>query len=268
MKIISEIPAIIKKVSNKVVAESKPNNVSAVSSEINLNNQPSALVNKVFLRCKKPEIIDLKPKSFCTATTKNYESSVPFDSKTKFLYIMDGVGFDTQKFHPKYGAKVLPIETGLKKTVDICNFAHPCGSIAIRSSLDEPLSTSGLMQCCAVSFVDKKNNSQVLLHLCPTIHKKDNEDLIKYILNGFDSKNLEISIAPGCDSVTDKTIEFVMNIIKENDEKAKVNFFEFPKDIGRVILENGKLKCIDERNFMVTECNPSNRLIYASLNNV
>ena len=169
-----------------------------------------------------------------------------------------------QKFHSELNPKTLETIEEKKTGIDLSNFVTPNGSIGIASKLNEVLSTDGMLQCAAISFVNKKDNTQVLLHLCPGVHKADNEALIEYIMKNMKQKGLEIGIAPGSYTDTDNTISFLIENVKKYNENAEIKFYNFPNESGRVILENGKMKFIKNNLFRATKINPMDRIFYAS----
>ena len=228
----------------------------------NLDSDPKAFLGISLI--KMPAWKKLRPKIFSTVTPKKYSPSVKRKTPVCYKYIQKGKEIGEQKFHPDFRAKTLEIETSKKSGIDLANMVYPKGTIGIASKLDETISTSNMWQCAAASFVDKKGNTQALVHFCPTIHKHDNEDFIKYILKNMPEENVEISIAPGIYPETDNTISFLVDTIKKYNKKAKIEFCNFPKGYERVVLENGKLKCIEDKLFTTTKRNPLDRIFFAS----
>ena len=161
----------------------------------------------------------------------------------------------------EYKPRTLEQVSGIRRTLDACNFAYPFGTIAIPAKLNEVVSTSGLLQCSAIAIVDKSQNLQTLVHCCPTV--KGNESLLKYIFSHSNPKNLDITIVPGFYKETDTTVDFLVNMVKKYASEAKLNFANFPnKDCRVVILENGLLKCGMVKDIIATK-NPITRMIHA-----
>lgn len=228
----------------------------------NLNTEPKAFTGLTLV--KIPAYRKLKAKVFSTATKENYKPAIKWGTPVQYRYIQKNVEFGEQKFHENLNPKTLEIETDRKSGIDLENLSYPNGSIGVASRLNDVISTGEMWQCAAVSFVNKKENTQVLVHLCPTIHKVDNESLIEYIMENMPQDGLEINIAPGIYPDTDNTISFLVETIKKFNKDAKIEFCNFPKGFERVILENGKLKCIEENRFRETESNPLDKIFYAS----
>lgn len=228
----------------------------------NLNHQPSNAINQSFV--KRQDVPLLKPKCFST-NPKYYESCLSVFRKRIFDYIQKNPETEELEFKKELNPKKLPITKEQFKGFEIDNFHSPNGTIAMQTRLKTALSTSSLYQCVAVSFVDRKSNLQTLLHLCPTIDKKANTNLLKYLISNCDKNNLEISIIHGYDNYTDDTITFLMNFIKDNCPNAQVNFMDYPDEYHDIlVLNNGDLQVLDtHKNFEKIATNPHKRIIYA-----
>lgn len=249
--------------SNINIVENNPQKKYATKNfNTNLNTEPKAFTGLTLV--KIPAYRKLKAKAFSTATKENYKPAIEWGTPVQYKYIQKNAEYGEQKFHENLNPKTLKIETERKSGIDLDNLSHPNGSIGVASRLNDVISTSGMWQCAAISFVNKKENTQVLAHICPTIHKVDNESLIEYIMENMPQDGLEINIAPGIYSDTDNTISFLVETIKKFNKDAEIEFCNFPKGFERVILENGELKCIEENRFRETERNPMDKIFYAS----
>ena len=211
----------------------------------------------------------IKPKNKIIDTIKIEPRSIVSSHKDyncpKFLnkYVDDvdySKGIMYAKIKPEHNPITLDIVSGTRKTLHASNFAPPYGTNAVTSKLDETLSTSGLLQCSAISVVDRKHNLQTLIHCCPTV--SGNEDLLKYIFSHSNPKDLEIMLVPGCYKETDTTVDFLVDFIKKNASEAKFNFANFPNDDTDVlILYNGILKSGTSKNIQPI-INPSECMIH------
>ena len=160
----------------------------------------------------------------------------------------------------EFKPEILPKFIGRVNTLDVSNSVKPYGTLAISSTLDKYLSTSGLKVCAGASIVDRSHNLQTILHCCPTVG--ENESLIKYILSHSNPKDLEIMLVPGCYKETDTTVDFLVDFIKKNASEAKFKFANFPNDDTDVlILYNGILKSGTSKNIQPI-INPSECLIH------
>ena len=169
------------------------------------------------------------------------------------------------RFKASLNPYTLPVGKFSKETMHICNFMNPHGSIAISSKLNEKISTDGLLQCAAVSFVDRNNNLQTLLHCCPGVSAKSNRVILDYILSCYKDSVPEITIIPGCYEETDSTISFIVDNIKDIlGEKCKINFANTAENYSNIILENGELSCSEIPNSGLSKSNPANRIIFNS----
>lgn len=161
----------------------------------------------------------------------------------------------------EFKPEILPKFIGRVNTLDVSNSVKPYGTLAISSTLDKYLSTSGLKVCAGASIVDRSHNLQTILHCCPTVG--ENESLIKYILSHSNPKDLEITIVPGANIETDTTVDFLIQCIKKYADGAKIKFANFPdKENSTLILNNGILKCGDYENIKPIT-NPMSRIIFA-----
>lgn len=160
----------------------------------------------------------------------------------------------------EFKPEILPKFIGRVNTLDVSNSVKPYGTLAISSTLDKYLSTSGLKVCAGASIVDRSHNLQTILHCCPTVG--ENESLIKYILSHSNPKDLEITIVPGANIETDTTLDFLVECIKKYAPQAKIKFANFPDmDSSTLILHNGILKCGTYEN-VIPKINPLDRIIF------
>ena len=160
--------------------------------------------------------------------------------------------------------ETLPIISSYPKTLHISNFNYPHGTIAIPGKLNEAISTNGLLQCAAVSIVDKEKNLQTLIHCCPGEQAQVNRTILDYILSVSKNSNPEITIVPGCYTSTNKTISFLVDNIEDIMGKDfKIKFANFPdEEKTSLILNNGKLTCSER--FYIEKVNPDDRIVHCS----
>lgn len=205
----------------------------------------------------------IKPRAFLYNRDSDFAYSIPDENNLNLTYI--GMDDGYAKIKPKHNPKTLEINNNNPISADfISNLDEPCGSIAISTRLKENIATNGLWQCAGVSIVDRSQDLQTLLHLCPYVSKKTNSSLLNYILSASNPKNLEITIVPGRFKATDLTIEFLLSRINKYAQGAKVKYANFPdEDHTTLILSNGKFKCSDGTNIKCN-INPMEKLIYAS----
>jgi hypothetical protein len=171
---------------------------------------------------------------------------------------------DSVRIKPEYNPDTLKILDESVVTDNLSNLLFPCGTLAISSDLKGNLSTEGLWQCAAVSFVDKKHDLQTLMHFCPTVSTDANEKVLEYILSASNPKDLEVTIVPGCYIDTDLTVEYLFNKINDFSKGAKIKFANFPdNNHDTVILKDGKLYAADYKN-VIKNTNPIDKLIFAS----
>ena len=231
--------------------------------DYDINHQPIYEANRSLVKSKYAQL--LKPMYIHAPESRFPESCLSRHCKSHYNFIQRNKDTGYIEFKKELNPTILPIAKGNFKGYQISNFHNPSGSIAIQTRLKTTLATSGLFQCAAVSFVDKKNNLQTLLHLCPTADKKSNLLLMEYLTSNCNKDNLEISIVAGCDTYTDDTITLIMNFINKNCPNAKVNFMDYPDNYHDfLILNNGILQCIDDyRDFETLAINPYGKIIYA-----
>ena len=261
MKITSITPINFK---GRTTKQKQTKQKSSVIIDYDLNHQPIYEANKSLVKSKYGQL--LKPMYIHSPESHFPESCLSIHPKSQYNFIQRNKETDYIEFKKELNTQILPIAQGHFKGYKISNFHNPSGSIAIQTRLKSSISTSGLFQCAAVSFVDRKNNLQSLLHLCPTADKKSNLLLLDYLTSNCDKDNLEISIVAGCDTYTDDTITLIMNFINRNCPNAKVNFFDYPNIYDdEIVLNNGYLQCIDDisSKFEAIAINPYGKIIYA-----
>ena len=76
----------------------------------------------------------------------------------------------------EFKPEILPKFIGRVNTLDVSNSVKPYGTLAISSTLDKYLSTSGLKVCAGASIVDRSHNLQTILHCCPTVGENESLD--------------------------------------------------------------------------------------------
>lgn len=240
--------------------EFSKNSASQKGDAIELNCDPSQK-----LLTKKTTIIPAK----CFKISKNKDKYLPTvsnDAELNYKYIEKGSCWSKRhsQFSKKIQAETLEILNKHILSTKISNEYPPFGTVAISSQLNDCLTTDGLYQCAGIALIDKKHNLQTLAHICPIIPNQSNKELLNYILSFSKPEDLEIYIAPGEYEETDKTIEFIVNTIKENNEKYNINFVDFPdhKNVT-LVLKNGKLMCTKSIHNHTTKINPHNRIINA-----
>ena len=148
----------------------------------------------------------------------------------------------------------------------ISTFVEPYGSIAISSKLDETISTSGLLQCAAVSVVDREKNLQTLFHCFPGQDAKENRTILDYIFSLSKGSIPEITIIPGCYNSTDSTVNFLVENIRDIlGKNCEITFANIVNNHTNIILENGVLGCAEySRRLVETELNPASKIIFNS----
>lgn len=174
----------------------------------------------------------------------------------------------TEDIHPIIMPRVKP--PSKKHVIHVSNFDCPNGTIAASSTLNEYLFTDKLRDCAAIAIVDKTHDLQSLIHCCPKQSTKSNSEIIKYILSNSKPNDLEISIIPGIGMNTDKTISFLVDMVKKHAKEAKLNFVNFPTnkmgvpygDERAILLQDGEIGFC--RNFEVGHriVNPSEYITY------
>ena len=230
---------------------------------INLNADPKAIAGASSITL--PAWKKLQPVKFIATNFDNYAPVPGYYEPVSYKFIQKQEIGPYQKFNPELSPRILEIVKKPCFGADLENLAYPSGSIAMASGLSEAISTSEMWQCCAASFASKKDNVQVLLHLCPTVDVESNKDLIRYIINNLPKDNIEMSVVPGLYADTDHTISFLVDAVRNLNSKIKINFCDFPPNYRRVILQNGELKCIDNKMFAILATNPIDRIMYATI---
>lgn len=159
------------------------------------------------------------------------------------------------------------------KVIHVSNFDRPNGTIAASSRLNETLFTDKIRDCAAIAIVDKTQNLQSLIHCFPAQSSKSNEEIVKYILSHSKPENLEISIIPGINEESGKTISFLVDMVKKYANEAKLNFLNFPRnkmgfrygDERAILVQNGEIGFC--KNFEVGNkiINPKEYITYCQL---
>lgn len=174
---------------------------------------------------------------------------------------------DKAAFTSKANAENLKIKEPNSKVIEISNFDEPSGTIAGSTTLDKTLYTDRLAQCAALAVVDKAHNTQTLIHVYPGYTVTNNKQLINHVLNSSNPKDLEISIVPGYAKVTQSTVQFLLDTVKEYSKDIDVQLFNFPnKELGKfnrgLLLQNGKLYCCDMNKVTDKITNPKENISY------
>lgn len=174
---------------------------------------------------------------------------------------------DNCEFSDKANAKRLEIKKPNCKVIEISNFDEPSGTIAGSTTLDKTLYTDRLAQCAALAVVDKAHNTQTLIHVYPGYTVANNKELINHVLNSSNPKDLEVSIVPGYSKVTQSTVQFLLDTVKEYSKDIDVQLFNFPKkELGifnrGLLLQNGKLYCCDMNKITDKVTNPKENICY------
>ena len=174
---------------------------------------------------------------------------------------------DNAVFTSKANAKKLQIKQPNSQVIEISNFDDPAGTIAGSTTLDKALYTDRLVQCAALAVVDKAHNTQTLIHVYPGYTVASNKELINHVLNSSNPKDLEVSIVPGYSKVTQSTVQFLLDTVKEYSKDIDVQLFNFPKkELGvfnrGLLLQNGKLYCCDMNKVTDKVTNPKENISY------
>ena len=175
---------------------------------------------------------------------------------------------DNARFSREAHALTLPLKDSVDdKVIYISNFDAPCGTIAGSSSLDKPLYTDKLAQCAALAVVDRVHNTQSLIHVYPGYGKKDNKQILEHILKASDQKDLELSIIPGYSHLTARTVQFILDTLKELTPEVEPKLYNFPKDSLRIfkrglLLKDGQLYACDMENVKDRNTNPKENITY------
>ncbi len=153
------------------------------------------------------------------------------------------------------------------EVIYVSNLDKPCGTIAGTSTLDKTLYTDSLVVCAAVAIVDKAHNTQSLLHVFPGYSEKTNKEIIKHILSASKPEDMEISVVPGYDPDTAKTLQFIFDTLKEFVPNNTPKLYNFHNDLYirncGLLLHNGELSCCDKNNVKNKKTNPPENITYS-----
>ncbi|MBQ6516500.1 hypothetical protein IJI31_04910 [bacterium] len=175
---------------------------------------------------------------------------------------------DNARFSPEAHATTLPLKNDIdEKVIYISNFDDPCGTIAGSSTLDKPLYTDKLAQCAALAVVDKAHNVQSLIHVYPGYGVKDNKQILEHVLKASDPKDLELSIVPGYSDLTSRTVQFILDTLKELTPDVEPKLYNFPQGDLRIfkrglLLKDGQLYACDMENVKDRITNPKENITY------
>lgn len=262
---------------NNITFTSRPDTFTLNHDNIEGNDLPNdKLTSKPFsyknitekvLNCFKPKSPDRLQNGIKAANLKDVFVEDYIDYKdTKEETYVEKLGYATTRIKDSFNPKTLPVINFPSKTMHISNFDSPNGSIAISSSLNKTISTNGLLQCAAVSIVDRENNIQTLLHCCPGEDAERNRSILDYILAHSQDSNPEITIVPGYYKKTDETITFLVDNIRDIlGENYNINFANISSDNDYVILKDGKLSCASKTRYLdKSEINSPDKIIFNS----
>ena len=175
---------------------------------------------------------------------------------------------DNARFSPEAHAKTLPLKDSVdERVIYVSNFDAPCGTVAGSSTLDKPLYTDKLAQCAALAVVDKAHNTQSLIHVYPGYGVKDNKQILEHILKASDQKDLELSIIPGYSDLTSRTVQFILDTLKELTPEVEPKLYNFPEGDLRIfkrglLLKDGQLYACDMENVKDRNTNPKENITY------
>ncbi len=142
------------------------------------------------------------------------------------------------------------------------------GTIAGTTTLDKALYTDGMVQCAALVVVDRANNTQTLIHCFPGNSMESSRLVIENILAGKNPNDLEISVVAGYSETAPKTVQFILDTVKDITNGKEVQLYNFAdyKDLKifhrGLILQDGKLKCCDDREIKNKITNPEENITY------
>lgn len=232
---------------------------------VDLNTSPANINRPKINNLSSKLLLKAKGKAFVPKTRNDCTHYTSVRDLTPANVFLD----ENHKFKPEYNAKELSVlDEEIGEVFSVDNLYYPHGSIALTKDFDDTIITSNLWQCAALSIVNKKENIQTLLHFCPTMLKKYNDELLDYLLKFGDPENLEFTIVPGCFDDTDNTMAVLYDKIKEKIPNANINFKFFPKDSDEVlVLKNGNLFSTEYSNILSKVVNPMEDICYATIPN-
>lgn len=249
-------------------ASAQTNPISQIENEPQFDNEPARVDSATVLaqyyniHQAKNQIPIVKPLVFPRDKTGGLNVHGEYKSKPYPYYDSDGAVFTSQA-----NAKKLQMKEPNNKVIEISNFDDPSGTIAGSTTLGETLYTDRLAQCAALAVVDKAHNTQTLIHVYPGYTVDSNKQLINHVLNSSNPKDLEVSIVPGYSKVTQSTVQFLLDTVKEYSKDIEVQLFNFPNEYLGVfnrglLLQNGKLYCCDINKVTDKITNPKENISY------
>ena len=260
---------IINRIVSHFKAEKTKENIhsSKANTSTNQEERLSGALDGLALNasCNVKKTTVIPPKRFHTniSSSEKYTPAVVLRRFANYDLIDKHYKGDYPQFKKELNPKTLEITRAPRKSYHASNYAQPGGSIAIPSSLNNYITTDSLFQCAGVAFVDKKHNLQTLLHFCPTVNKKDNEALLKYIMSYSKPEDLEVTIVPGRYDETDYTVSYLKDKIKELG-KEDINYANIPdKEHTVLVLHNGVLTVAPNGHTPLNNVNPENKIISA-----
>ena len=252
--------------SHKTLVQTNP--ISSNDTEPTYNDEPARVDSSTVLaqyyniHQNKNQTPIVKPMVFQRDKSGGLNVYGEYKSKSYPYYDSDDAAFTS-----KANAENLKIKEPNSKVIEISNFDEPSGTIAGTTTLDKTLYTDRLAQCAALAVVDKAHNTQTLIHVYPGYTVTNNKQLINHVLNSSNPKDLEISIVPGYSKVTQSTVQFLLDTVKEYSKDIDVQLFNFPnKELGKfnrgLLLQNGKLYCCNMNKVTDKITNPKENISY------
>lgn len=252
--------------SHKTLVQTNP--ISSNDTEPTYNDEPARVDSSTVLaqyyniHQNKNQTPIVKPMVFQHDKSGGLNVYGEYKSKSYPHYDSDDAAFTS-----KANAENLKIKEPNSKVIEISNFDEPSGTIAGSTTLDKTLYTDRLAQCAALAVVDKAHNTQTLIHVYPGYTVTNNKQLINHVLNSSNPKDLEISIVPGYSKITQSTVQFLLDTVKEYSPDIAVKLFNYPEDglkiMDRgVLLQNGKLYCCDMNKVTDKITNPKENISY------
>lgn len=193
-----------------------------------------------------------------------------YSENMMFKYFTPSKKVFSQRIEPKTLERIYP--NPKEQVIHVSNFDYPRGTISASTTLDKCICTDELQTCAAVAIVDKSKNIQTLIHMYNGQSARSNSELLEYLLSFSKPENMEISIVPGRESDTGRTIAFIVDEINKFAKDAKLNFYNFPphsEDINGVrilkrtlVLKDGKLYCCNINEIKNKKVNPKESICY------
>lgn len=133
------------------------------------------------------------------------------------------------------------LRTQFAKEIGQSTPPNNCGAYWLKSSIDVPLSTSGVHNCAACVIVDTKNNEHFLYHVMANSPAKSIADVIKKCIGkDFD----KAFIIPGDQNGTEITSSNIIAAIKKLNKKSPVEFRHFSSERPEIVSYNSNVYAI------------------------